>query len=456
MDPLPDDPLDDEPQVSLPEAASPSPPAISSYGWTILLLLLAISTGVAAIWRFYTPTYSATATLQISPIVPVVLEPIEGVTGRIEFYADFLNTQVGKILDPIVLNRVLDSKQVQASAWYKTESKLSPLTRLREGTLSARHRPGTQLIDVTATTSVPADAALLANEVVNVYIDKVGTGAKDQIDQRMKPLNKAEVRLRRELSGKQVRVNDIILRDGIGSPTDKLAMIEWELQELRNAQRSARMALLAAERKLPIHERTGGSEPAPATSSAPASPRTGSRPAVTTGVVTTQPAGDPIAAARREVETHEYWIILYQDEIEEAEALREKVRAVVQEVEAAQQDYARTKAEYDKVAAKIRQLEVESQTPGNISRLGLALVPELPTRDRRLLLTGVVVGAGIVASLATTCLRVRRRRTERSALIAGVCPECGARVNSDDDPVARSVDDADADLFDPGSDPAER
>ncbi len=512
MNLLLDNPLDDAPPPAPRAPAAPSPLAAWRYRWTAVAVAAAvIAPAVPGIWLLNTPKYSATATIQISPIIPVVLQAVQSATGRVEFYGDFLNTQVGIILDPRILNRVLDRREVQDSAWYKAESKLSPLTRLRRGVLSVRQRPRTQLIDVTATTKAPADAALLANAVVSAYMGGVGTGdggtgdaaraasaqatsaradggtgdvgtggvgtgaddrIRDKIRARMKLLRDAVTPLQVQLQGQKQRINDIIKVADTASPTDTLASIEFDLRYLMTQRRTARMRKEAAERVLAMHNPTGGSEPAPATSSAPASAvadstllgdakwvelnetiddlefqikqkemrlgddnpvlvrlrarlkhtrkqrerradtladNQGAGPGSPGGIGSVgergAPAGGPIAAARREVETHGHWIELYEKEIAKLESQRKRVRDFVQDLETARQEYADTKAEHDKVTSVLRQLEVESQTPGNISRLGLALVPELPTRDRRFLLTVMAIGGGLALGFAAAYLR---------------------------------------------------
>lgn len=148
------------------------------FKWTILLTFVVLApTGVLLVRSVFVPEYTATALLEIYSVVPrLVVETDE--TGPITQYERYVQTQADIMRSTPVLQRVLERKDVQQSAWYDepppawqrwTDNVPQRIERLAE-TMTAAPRKRTELVEITATSMSPADAALLANAVLDEYL----------------------------------------------------------------------------------------------------------------------------------------------------------------------------------------------------------------------------------------------------------------------------------------------
>ena len=228
-----DRPLDDISDT--PPASSPvSLSAALRYKWTIVLISLAVmAVALPAIWLTMIPRYRATATIKILPTVPIILDKIEE-NGRVEFYTDFVRTQVGLIVSPKVLQRVLDDPDVRATGWYKEESDLSPFSRLRGQGLGVRPRGRTFLLDIVMNATRAEDAATLANTVAEVYL-KVHEEQSDT-DRLNKESRRRQIQedLKVKVDIRQNRINELLSPPNPPEPVRELNFVREQLGNLKN------------------------------------------------------------------------------------------------------------------------------------------------------------------------------------------------------------------------------
>lgn len=147
-----------------------SPAELYKQKWLILAVaILLAAAAIPPIWMFVVPTFRSRAVIEVSPVVSRIVYKTDQ-NGTIPFYDSFLNTQVSTIQSPKILQRVLDRKSVQQTAWYTAGSANRPaLERLMES-LSVRPRPRTHLIDVSLSAENAKDAKLIVDSVVDEYI----------------------------------------------------------------------------------------------------------------------------------------------------------------------------------------------------------------------------------------------------------------------------------------------
>ena len=89
------------------------------FKWTIMaIFVLLAAPAIVAIWTQVTPKYQARAAIQISPIIRHLVFPTED-TGLMPLYDSFVNTQAVIIRGPMVLQRVLERPEVQATKWFR-------------------------------------------------------------------------------------------------------------------------------------------------------------------------------------------------------------------------------------------------------------------------------------------------------------------------------------------------
>ncbi|UCD49719.1 MAG: AAA family ATPase [Phycisphaerales bacterium] len=147
------------------------------YKWTILLIAILVSAPIIGlIWTQTVLKYGARAELQVSPVIPGLVDK----DRTVPFYDSFVNTQVSIVRSPDVLNRVLEDEKVQQTRWRQEPpqslvekvlgSRISPMERLRKS-LSVRPRPRTEIIDISFAARSSKDAETIVNAVLEKYID---------------------------------------------------------------------------------------------------------------------------------------------------------------------------------------------------------------------------------------------------------------------------------------------
>lgn len=148
------------------------------FKWTILLVSVVLAPlGVLLVRTVFVPQYAATALIEIYSVVPrLVVETDE--TGPITQYERYVQTQAEIMRSLPVLQRVLERKDVQRTAWFDepppllqawTGSVPQRIERLAAA-VDAAPRKRTELLELSVTTRSPADSALLANALLDEYL----------------------------------------------------------------------------------------------------------------------------------------------------------------------------------------------------------------------------------------------------------------------------------------------
>lgn len=146
----------------------------------LLLLALTIFTflAIALIWTQITPKYKARAEIRIRPII--VFDTYR--TRRIQFYKEFVNTQIAIMRSPELLDLVLGDPEVKKTKWYnesnksllhKFKGKPIPKRERLLKSLMVRFRPGSEILDASFTCKNAGDAEIILNSVVNNYIVRI-------------------------------------------------------------------------------------------------------------------------------------------------------------------------------------------------------------------------------------------------------------------------------------------
>lgn len=231
--------------------------AILRRKWTFIIVTVLIACGtVPLIWMFSVPKYKAAATIRVAP----VLTPLIGKDETIPFYKSYLNTQVTIIKSPRILERVLDQKVVQETAWYKQKQgglmgRQTPrLQRLRKS-LAVSPGRGTELITVAMYTNQPADAKIIVDTAVDEYLKYHDSVSKESNTDAIKRLNDEKNELRKNIQGLVLR-KEIISKDlGTESLEDLRSSLATNLSQLeerlREAKRELKMRLWRMEKIVP-------------------------------------------------------------------------------------------------------------------------------------------------------------------------------------------------------------
>jgi polysaccharide biosynthesis transport protein len=141
-----------------------------AHRWLALTLFLAVSVpATVAVWFLYLPTYEARAGLYVAPTKPKIAYKTEDDRGN---FHQQLNDQAVNLQSTEVLNRVLDNKEIQQTAWYGEAPALAlfgtptRLERLRKD-LKVSTARDSSFVWVTMTSEKAADATLIANAVID-------------------------------------------------------------------------------------------------------------------------------------------------------------------------------------------------------------------------------------------------------------------------------------------------
>lgn len=238
---------------------------------TVLIVAVLLAIGpIIALWTLKAPQYEAYGQVRVRPMVPFLVFRTED-NGIVPHYQAFLNTQVGLIRSPVVIQRALENPDVQATRWYQKESRTllghrkGHLERLRES-LSVWPRIGTELIDVSLTTDMPADAAVIINAVLDAYMayveEHTDASAKEVLEQLVSEFKvlDTDIRNRRaviERLGKQLGTSDpeeLVIRQRL-----RVDESEAELAAMKRALLLARRR--AADAKQRLNDKAGQAPP---------------------------------------------------------------------------------------------------------------------------------------------------------------------------------------------------
>ncbi len=446
------------------------------FRWTILLVFVAVVVpGLALVWTQFEPVYRATAVVRVAPKIPRIVFETED-NGIIPLYQSYLNTQVAVILSSQVLERVLDDPQVRSTKWYAAHHD-APLAWLSES-LYVLPRRRTELIDVSFTATDPREAALIANAVVDQYLRYVQQRSSLADDPVYRTLVDRYRQLEREIEGRKQYLNKLRRELGTGTPEQLVAqkrvrldqtlseldrlereirLAEWKQQALRELDRDAHAASSQPSASQPVRfdlrykrddewRRLYLSARTAEHKLELARQRLGdANPRLIELKQDVEFARDLLRA--REAELEQQWRVSPPDDAGEVRdalaadareldwqirALKKQRDLVLETLRKQQKDFDDTfeKAqllarENDELSHKLEMFaalrqrkdakELESNVPGSISLQARAIAPHRPFRDRRKMLSAVVLMAGLAAGVGLAYLRANLSPTIHEA-----------------------------------------
>jgi len=220
---------------------NPIIPMLIRRKWLILGIAAAIALiAIPSIWLSITPQYKSTAVVRISPVVSRVVFRTED-NGLVPLYWSYLNSQVGVIHSPTVLQRVLDRPEVRNTYWYKEEGRTllgdreNPLERLAYD-LNVATRTQTEFIDVSIKTRKASESKLIVDAVVDEYKKYSDEISRANEASLMATLASERTSLQQEIEGlKQTRFN-LSRRVGALDPEQSRAELSRQLSVLEGDQ----------------------------------------------------------------------------------------------------------------------------------------------------------------------------------------------------------------------------
>ncbi|MFO0837889.1 MAG: polysaccharide biosynthesis tyrosine autokinase [Phycisphaerae bacterium] len=442
-----------------------SPALLWRHKWLILALFALIATpSVFVVWHSTPQQFTARGTIEILPGNGGMPEKISSSTLRL-----FMDTQRAMLMSQPVFERLLDDPEVQKSRWYnEIERSLfgSPLSRnerLKESINGGGIRGVQNLLNVTATTLRPADAAILANATMRAFIDYTKDRQQRNIELLYEQLRRQENDLKERVRGQETLVAQFRERlrtsdgdDLIKNQTSHVEALQHQLDDLAREIDVARHELVRLQ--------SAATQPAAEAAAADRKPfyekdpewnrlrqqkekiefdmevgrelRWGEKsPQMQTYAVQTRLIDEKIAARERELDArpmlptaagdkqnparYESAAALQQD-IESKEFRRKRMEedlAKAQERRRRDQETAdtlsqhvaelnRTREQLRQVEDNIAQREAQRELPPAMRVFSQAAAPNNPNNDKRLLNCGVACGASLFFAVLAALARV--------------------------------------------------
>ncbi len=238
---------------------------ILRYRRTIIAVAMLIAVpALLAIWTLIEPQYLAVGQVRVRPIIPHLVFKIDE-SGTIPFYQSYLNTQVGVMRSPTVLQRALDQADVQDTAWYKYSEPFwragrTKLERLRED-LTVEPLDMTELIDVSVSAMSGRDSAVIVNTILDQYIQYLSETSDEGTDMMFRQLVKQYRLLETEIRGRQEMIAKLRKHLGTGDPKELVSQRRVRLDQTEAGLDTVRRTLATAKlRRKDLRERLNVAE----------------------------------------------------------------------------------------------------------------------------------------------------------------------------------------------------
>lgn len=214
----------------------------------VTIWLLVVILGLPYVWLRMHPTFTATAKVEVAPMLPAILYN-DADSRAMPFFGEFLNTQALKIASSDVVRAALKDEAVQDTQFVKDGGGITPLLRSIE--VANPHR--THLLLIELTQRDPDSAVALCRAVTKAYMDTVVSGEDTQKQKQLGILAEKFEELKRRRQEKQVEIDELgkDYQTSSGSMLNTLreALIE-SLAESRRALDQVDLRIIELELKI--------------------------------------------------------------------------------------------------------------------------------------------------------------------------------------------------------------
>lgn len=211
--------------------------------WALVVIL-----GLPYIWLRMHPTFTATAQVEVAPMLPAILYN-DAESRAMPFYGEFLNTQALKIASPDVVSAALKQNSVQDLLFVKEGGGVTSLLRSIEVTNPFR----THLLLIEVTQPDPESAVVLCRAIAKAYMDTVVSGEDSQKHAELEVLGRRLEDLEASRREKQAEIDELgkDYETSSGSMLNTLreALVE-SLAESRRALELVDLRIIELELKL--------------------------------------------------------------------------------------------------------------------------------------------------------------------------------------------------------------
>ena len=280
-----------------------SPRALLEYKWSILALFVPLAVlGVAIVAAVMVPEYSATAKIEVSPIIRQL---VSSKSDMVPMYDQFRTSQVDHVKGPQVVDAALDDPNLRQTHWYRDEPATvfeQVLERLRlrdhkpardrllgETGILVEAPKNKQFIYVTMKTPWPGEAKLVVDTLTRAYAEDTDKRDSTQELDRMEKLRDQIRLLDGDLNLKVQQSKDYRERLKVAQPDHVLEEQKIALDKMIGQVRDLEMEIEIANQLQGLRApATPASQSATATASSQPTPASAPTNALSAA---TQPAG---------------------------------------------------------------------------------------------------------------------------------------------------------------------
>jgi polysaccharide biosynthesis transport protein len=236
----------------------------------IFVALFTVILGAAVAYATLTPrTYSATSTILIEPRRADPVQPQETAPADQSRSSDFIDTQIVVLDSPQIAEGVVSALRLTEDAQFgpgivdtsgagltpaQERARLTATAQALRGAVTMRRAGQTSLIEITASTRSPTQAARIANEYVRQYLASIEAAkassaqvANTKIDSRLDELRKAAEAADADLQRYKI-ANGLMSAAGATLVEQEASTLNQQLAQARAAL-AERQGRLAAARK---------------------------------------------------------------------------------------------------------------------------------------------------------------------------------------------------------------
>lgn len=224
--------------------------------WYIVLLvfLLIVPPGIAAIWFLVTKKYDTQASIRVSTVVPHIMYE----TGeRLAPYDTFKNTQAVLISGDIVLNRAADEIKDKNLIFFQNENQNIVQTlhkMITNGAIEILPDRFNEFIHLEMTTEYPSDAEVLLDALVRGYMSIVTSEENKDDNEKLSVLDQRRRMLEDQMEQQRLKIRQRVEEYGTGLTSRQEIMLE-QLATLQNELVSIAIQRIMLETRVTMKEK---------------------------------------------------------------------------------------------------------------------------------------------------------------------------------------------------------
>ena len=190
--------------------------------WLILFVTLiggAVGTGGWYLVRRYLPLYRAETAIKVLP--PIVTDPMDIVVAQVQQDVRYGHrvALANLMKSQSTLQELLQRDEIRRTKWYRQKTNggvdIAKAVQCLDRHLTALPHREAEHIVVSMTCASPSEAALLVNQMVNLFISRHGETEKGDVRQKLADVTKRQSDVEQEIRQSEADLQNVTRRTGI-------------------------------------------------------------------------------------------------------------------------------------------------------------------------------------------------------------------------------------------------